>query len=134
MTGEENSESTREREDVERRPSRPRNPSGSGRRPVPIGIDSTGTAPDPIHGERRAPAMTALPPEILPRLISTQTAYKRLVSSGLTGAEAAGLIGFVSGLAPNTTPWTMSQVNRLLFLRSLYHESEWGKAERQADL
>jgi hypothetical protein len=132
MTGEENSESTHERADAERRHPRHRNAPGA-RQPVPIGIDSTGTAPDPIHGERRAPSMTALPPEVLPRLISTQTAYRQLVSSGLTGTEAAGLIGFVSGLAPNTTPWTMSQVNRLLFLRSLYRDGEWGRAERRAD-
>ncbi len=134
MTGEDDYDDRRNGDDAERRPARPRSraSSNSRSRSVPIGIDSTGTVPDPIHGERRAPAMPALPPDVLPRLVNTQVAYRQLVSSGLTGAEAAGLIGFVSGLAPNSTRWTMSQINRMLFLRSLYHDGEWGRAERQA--
>jgi hypothetical protein len=79
-----------------------------------------------------ARASTPSRPDILPRLIKTQVAYRQLVSSGLTSTEAAGLIGYVSGLGPNPSTWTMIQINRLLFLRSLYHEAEWGQAERRA--
>ena len=72
-------------------------------------------------------------PDVLPRTIKTQASYHQLVSSGLTGAEAAGLIGYVSGLPANVSPWTMTQINRLLFLRALYNEARWGEAERQPD-
>jgi len=53
------------------------------------------------------------------------------VSSGLTGAEAASLIGYVAGLPSKPSPWTMSQINRMLFLRALYNQSSWGEAERR---
>ncbi len=50
---------------------------------------------------------------------------------GLTSAEAVGVIRHVSGLPTCASPWTMDQINRLLFLRSLYTESEWGRDEHK---
>lgn len=92
--------------------------------PLPIGIDPSAPTPDPPSGETRVAVGAPLPPDVLPRLIRTQALYRQLVASGLTSAEAAGVIGYISGLPTGTSPWTMIQINRQLFLRSLYTESE----------
>ena len=131
MTGEADPKGTREIGRSGERPARPR--SRSARREaaaVPIYIDPIVQLPDPVRGDRTAVA-AAPRPDILPRPVRTQAAYRQLVSSGLTAAQAAGLIGYVSGLSPNVSPWTMTQINRLLFLRSLYLDSEWGAEERK---
>jgi hypothetical protein len=54
-----------------------------------------------------------------------------LTAAGLTGAEAAGVIGYVVGLNPCEEPWTLKQVNKMLFLRELYSSGEWAEAERR---
>ena len=97
---------------------------------MPIGIDPTAPIPDPLADETTVAVAAPLPPDVLPRKIRTQASYRQLVSSGLTSAEAAGLIGYVSGLPSSAAPWTLIQINRMLFLRALYLESNWGKAER----
>ena len=108
---------------------RPR--SGSGRpvfAPVPVEI---GIAAEPVDPEATVAAVAKLPPDILPRLLRTQASYRLLITSGFSGADAAGLIGYVLGLPQGDSRWTLSQVNRLLFLRSLYSNSEWGETERR---
>jgi hypothetical protein len=112
-------------------PSRARSARNSQATPVPIGIDPSAPIPDPIADDTHVITAAAIPPDVLPRLLKTQVAYRQLVSSGLTGAEAAGLIGYVSGLPTNLSPWTMAQINRLLFLRAIYHDGAWGSAERR---
>ena len=72
-----------------------------------------------------------IPPDILPREIRTQAAYRLLITSGFSGQDAAGLIGYVVGLDPCKSRWSLAQVNRLLFLRALYSDSEWGETERR---
>ena len=99
---------------------------------MPIGIDASVPIRDPF-ADATVAVESAIAPDVLPRIIRTQASYRQLVSSGLTGAEAAGVIGYVSGLPANGSPWTMTQINRLLFLRSLYNEGPWGKAERKPD-
>jgi hypothetical protein len=74
-----------------------------------------------------------IPPDILPRLIATQASYRYLVTSGLTGAEAAGIIGYVSGLSVGGGRWSLAQVNRLLFLQNLYNRTQWGNLERRPE-
>ena len=113
-----------------RRPAARRPRSGAGRpvfTPVPIEI---GIAAEPVDPEATV-AAARIPPDILPRLLQTQAAYRLLITSGFSGADAAGLIGYVVGLPQGDARWTLSQVNRLLFLRSLYSNSEWGEAERR---
>ena len=112
-------------------PSRARSARYSQATPVPIGIDPTAPVRDPDVDEVTPVLATSIAPDVLPRTLRTQASYRQLVSSGLTGAEAAGLIGYGSGLPTNVSPWTMTQINRLLFLRSLYNESKWGAAERK---
>jgi hypothetical protein len=99
--------------------------------PTPIRIDPTAPVPSPIRDDSTIAVAAELQADFMPRLVKTQITYRGLVCSGLTGAEAAGLIGYVSGLAPAHVPWTMPQINRLLFLRNLYSNTEWGKAERE---
>lgn len=112
-------------------PSRARGIRYSQATPVPIGVGAVEPIPDSPCDETIVTVTRGVPPAVLPRTIRTQVSYRQLVASGLTGAEAAGLIGYVSGLPTKVSPWTMTQINRLLFLRSIYNESEWGEAERK---
>jgi hypothetical protein len=97
---------------------------------VPISIGPAAPIPGLLSDETTVAVVAPLPPDVLPRKIRTQASYRQLVSSGLSSAEAAGLIGYVSGLPSSVGPWNLSQINRMLFLRALYLESDWGKAER----
>lgn len=45
--------------------------------------------------------------------------YRALLFRGLAPTEAANLTAFACGLQVGTTQWTLGEVNRLLFLRSL---------------
>lgn len=45
--------------------------------------------------------------------------YRALLIRGLAPTEAANLTAFACGLQVGTTQWTLGEVNRLLFLRSL---------------
>ena len=67
----------------------------------------------------------------MPRTVRTQASYRLLTATGLTGPEAASVIGYVVGLKPCEQPWTLKQVNKVLFLRELYASPDWGAAERQ---
>jgi len=98
---------------------------------VPIGIDPSAPIPEPLADETVVKVASAMAPDVLPRIVKTQASYRQLVSSGLTGAEAAGLIGYVSGLPTNVSPWAMTQIHQLPFLRALYNEARWGEAERK---
>jgi hypothetical protein len=67
----------------------------------------------------------------MPRIVRTQASYRLLTATGLTGPEAASVIGYVVGLKPSDQPWTLKQVNKVLFLRELYASPDWGAEERQ---
>jgi hypothetical protein len=94
--------------------------------PVPVG------APEAQVSEEQIALSLAMPiaPDLQPREVQTQAAYRMLVTNGIAGVEAAALIGYVVGLAPCTSRWSLSQVNRLLFLRDLYSNTGWGESER----
>ena len=72
-----------------------------------------------------------LAPDNMPRAVRTQASYRLLTDTGLTGSEAAGVIGYVVGLNPCEQPWTLKQVNKMLFLRVLYSSGEWAETERR---
>lgn len=98
--------------------------------PAPAGISAE--VPQQVESEMTAvPPIVELPPDIVPRMLQTQAAYRLLVTNGFSSTDAAGLIGLVVGLPPVETRWSISQVNRLLFLRSLYTDTSWGVAERR---
>ncbi len=95
--------------------------------PVPVSADETGEA----TGAQVALELSApLAPDLTPREIQTQAAYRVLITSGLRGPEAAALIGYVVGLGSCESRWSLPQINRLLFLRNLYSRTEWGDTER----
>ena len=99
--------------------------------PLPIDIDDQADLRKPTPEQAPVSAEAPLGPDVLPRTIRTQASYRLLTVGGLTGAEAAGLIGYVVGLKAREQLWTLKQINRLLFLRELYASSDWGAAERK---
>lgn len=102
---------------------------GSGREPVSIEVG--GAQPAEELSAMLISLDSFIPPDITPRAIRTQAAYRLLVTSGFSGADAAGLISFVVGLPQGNSRWSLSQVNRLLFLRDLYANTDWGRDERR---
>ena len=102
---------------------------GSGREPVSIEVG--GAQPAEELSAMLISLDSFIPPDITPREIQTQAAYRLLVTSGFSGADAAGLISFVVGLPQGNSRWSLSQVNRLLFLRNLYVNTHWGRDERR---
>jgi hypothetical protein len=96
---------------------------------IPIDI---GAAAEPIVPQALATSPVApISPDVVPRLLQTKAAYRLLITSGFSGQDAAGLISYVVGLPRCDSRWSLGQVNRLLFLRALYTNSEWGEAERR---
>lgn len=117
---------------VARRPAAGRSRPSAGRSahaPVPIQVSPASPAVDREVTDALIEA--PLPPDILPRLLRTQAAYRLLITSGFTSQDAAGLIGYVVGLAPCESRWSLGQVNRMLFLRNLYTNTLWGEAETE---
>jgi hypothetical protein len=130
MAGQTDRSSTGQTGPIARRPAIGRAQPGSvGPRREPIGIEVGPTA-KPVGPQSAVSPASPGTAEALPRLISTRDAYRQLTESGITGQEAAGLISYVVGLAPCDSRWSLRQVNRLLFLRNLYHETGWGNSER----
>jgi hypothetical protein len=110
-------------------------PRAKARRPaqVPFPVE-IGVSPEPLEIESSIAASPApIPPDVRPRLVQTQAAYRRLITSGFSSKYAADLIGYVVGLPGCESRWSLTQVNKLLFLRSLYSESDWGRAERRPE-
>ena len=65
-----------------------------------------------------------------PRPFETSVAYRELGDSGFTGPEAVRLIGYVAGLAPCESGWSLLELNLLLFLRNGYRGLGWDDAQR----
>jgi hypothetical protein len=133
MAGQTDRSSAGETGPMARRPGTGRSRSAAsqpGSTAVPIEI---GAAAPLIKAEIvNVPSVAPIEPDILPRMLQTQAAYRLLITSGVTSQDAAGLIGYVLGIPACDSRWSLAQINRLLFLRSLYTESKWGEAERQA--
>jgi hypothetical protein len=132
MAGQADRGSTGQTGPTARRPAaaRPRPRAGRpGRVAIPVEIGAV--PPQVIPTRAAALAAELIPPDLLPREVQTRAAYRLLITSGLTGQDAAALIGYVVGLAPGNSRWSLAQVNRLLFLRALYTNSDWGEAERR---
>ena len=95
--------------------------------PVPMGEAAQLVDQD----NRAAPRATPLPPDLLPRVPEIQEAHRLLVAGGFDDADSAALIGYVVGLPECDSRWSLGQISRLLFLRDLYSNTEWGEVERQ---
>lgn len=110
---------------------RPRSMSSqSGSTAVPIGVSGAIQTGQPVAIIQ---VVAPLAPDLQPRMLQTQAAYRLLVTSGISSPDAAGLIGYVLGLPKCESRWSLNQINRLLFLRSMYKDSRWGEAERQPE-
>jgi len=99
--------------------------------PQPTKFEEQAAPGEPAAEQTRVSVEAPLPPDIMPRTVRTQASYRLLTATGLTGAEAAGVIGYVVGLNPCEQPWTLKQVNKMLFLRKLYSSGEWAKVKRE---
>lgn len=58
--------------------------------------------------------------------LATRATYRMLLVRGLAPDEAANLTAFLAGLTLGERPWTLAQVNRLLFLRELVRAGRFG--------
>ena len=79
---------------------------------------STSTAPKPARTRRaQGPAMHDP---------ATRATYRLLLLRGLAADEAANLTAYLCGLPVGEAHWTLSEINRLLFLRDLSRSGRWG--------
>ena len=52
--------------------------------------------------------------------VATLATHRALLRKGLTVAEATSLTAFLCGIPLREVQWSLSQVNRLLFIRELH--------------
>jgi len=132
MAGKADHSSTDQTGPIARRPSAGRTRASAGKTERAAVSIEVGGAAQPISLDLdELVAVAPIAPDVAPRLVQTQAAYRLLITSGFSGADAAGLIGYVVGLHTCNSRWSLSQVNRLLFLRNLYTNTDWGEAERE---
>jgi len=61
--------------------------------------------------------------------VRTRATYRLLLMRGLGPAAAANLTAYVCGIDTSDTSWSIAEINRLLFLRSLARSGQWGDRE-----
>ena len=54
------------------------------------------------------------------------SAYRQLVMKGLEPQEAANVVAVMAGIGIVAQPWTLREVNHLVFLRALRVGGSWG--------
>lgn len=59
--------------------------------------------------------------------MATIPTHRALVRKGLTSAEAANLTAFLCGIPLRDVHWSLTQVNRLLFIRELHRTGRIGE-------
>ena len=91
--------------------------AGSGSAISTGGLDRPRTAPEPAFPWRDT---------------ATRATYRQLLLKGLQADEAANLTAFLCGLQVGAGRWTLTEVNRLLFLRRLAHTGSWGATDGAA--
>lgn len=92
----------------------------------------------PLRSVRRMPIDQGQPTDraAMPATIdrrragATLSTYRQLVSRGLAQGEAANLTAYLNRLPIGDQPWTLTQVNTLLFLRSLHLSGRFGPSDR----
>jgi len=57
---------------------------------------------------------------------ATRATFRLLLLRGLAPDEAANLTAYLCGLPVGEARWTLSEINRLLFLRDLSRSGQWG--------
>ena len=67
-----------------------------------------------------------------PRLGPAAT-YRQLVTRGFASSEAANLTAYLNDLPIGDQPWTLRQVNAVLFLRRLREAGRFGTGDGTTD-
>jgi hypothetical protein len=57
---------------------------------------------------------------------ATRATHRQLVDRGLSASEAANLTAYLNRLPAGDQPWSLTQLNTLLFLRSLCLAGRFG--------
>ena len=113
-----------------------RRPSSRRRRPPTTRLVGIPIAPDepaiPIAQPKPEPTPEAISPDYIPRQIRTRGTQRLLNALGLNREESTGLVAYMIGLPIGKQPWTLDQINKILFLRELY-KSDWGTEEKRVD-
>jgi hypothetical protein len=60
---------------------------------------------------------------------TTRATYRTLLLKGMAPDEAANLTAYLAGIPVGEATWTLSQVNRLLFLREMQRIGHFGHAD-----
>ena len=87
---------------------------------------STSTAPKATLTRRNTAPASQEP--------ATRATYRLLLLKGLAADEAANLTAYLCGLPVGEAHWTLSEVNRLLFLRELNRSGRWGRSGEERRL
>lgn len=69
--------------------------------------------------------MAAPRPGEHPQPIVTRVTYRQLMMRGLDAPAAANLTAYMAGLAIGAQPWSLPEINRMLFLRDLAQRGRW---------
>jgi len=107
-----------------RRGTRDQGRSSHGARSWPVSVAASGG----VSGSATATTTEVSSPEST-RALPTRATYRNLILRGLAPEEAANLTAYLAGIQVGESPWTLRQVNQLLFLREMHrtgHFSEPG--------
>ena len=66
--------------------------------------------------------------------VATLATHRDLIRKGMTAAEAANLTAYLCGIPLHDVQWSLSQVNRLLFMRELHRSGRIGEDAGTAQL
>lgn len=59
--------------------------------------------------------------------VATLATHRDLIRKGMTVAEAANLTAYLCGIPLHDVQWSLTQVNRLLFMRELHRSGRIGE-------
>jgi hypothetical protein len=72
-------------------------------------------------------ATQSTPPKVpAPTGQTTRATYRHLLMKGMAPEEAANLTAFIAGIPVGESPWTLKQINQLLFLRQMAETGRFG--------
>jgi hypothetical protein len=81
-----------------------------------------------VRKARLAPATTTAD-----RRYGPAATYRQLVTQGFASSEAANLTAYLNDLPIGEQPWTLRQVNAVLFLRKLRESGRFGTGDGATD-
>lgn len=82
-------------------------------------------SPSARHASALPLALRTAVPEVTARPIVTRATYRQLLLRGLDAPAAGNLTAFLAGLAIGEQPWSLPEINGMLFLRDLAQHGRW---------